>query len=246
MNTVQGSSFEKRFEPSEFEKENFDQIMLCTQKAMQKVHAEGVFVGDINSGTFLLNEDESNQTVETKVVDFELAAEVDQLGDKNIQEYLKRFYKDDVGLTLYLQQNSSITPEIATLAEQYLTAKTVVDFFVGPDYTQTIDISELPQDLQDNYLQQLEVLRPQIEAVVQTELAEDFATRQQNGETLYASLDELLTDRYESQLQLRINQAMINITLPTLLERSGVTSDPKMIEHLAKTLSPDLNQRPKT
>lgn len=37
-----------------------------------------------------------------------------------------------------------------------------------------------------------------------------------------------------SQLQTKINQAMINVTVPTLLENAGIAANPVMIDHLKK------------
>jgi len=248
MKKLEGDSFEKTDGSDEVAKRNFGRISESVSQSLEAIHNRGVLVVDINEGTFVIQQMNSdNQDLITYVVDFELAEDIADLSSSEVQDRLKRWYsRKDIGLQIAMYETDfNLNVDTTKGVEQYLGAKSVVEHFIGPDYSWKIDYNKLSAEDRDRYDAQLQIVQPRIEEITKKQLREEYQYAKQVSSKYLPPDEETYVKReFEERLHAKIDLAMINITLPYFLHDKGISVETSTLKHLQRSLSLIVEERP--
>jgi serine/threonine protein kinase len=251
---ISGTSIDRLEIKKNQESEIIGNIIVSTAESLQKIHEQGIYVIDVNIGTFLVNE----QGKDAKLVDFEHAIDSSNSSEKEVNEAIKFRYSgigDVIGFD---------TPEGVTglrKKEMYTWAKTMLNLIEEKTGSQDIlrmdfNIQELTEDDRTKYEEYLNLIEEKIRNYAKKMI--DKAIAGKSKEQLSAwinpnkdtskSFDEFLEEFKKTEIERAVknylNTALIKITLKYKLKNLGIELPEKTLQFLQKCLNSDYNNRP--
>ncbi len=207
----------------------FPNVITSALDGIDAVHLRGIIIGDLNKGTFMI--DDKRDSV--KLVDFEFAHEQDDLSNPELyQIFRNRLISDDLGMRIaYMDTDFHFDATFAKLSEKHKVAKTFLDYYFsysekGPN-SQFVefDLDRLTGD--DKIL--LEERRKTFTTLIEIIVRDNFA---------------YLSSREREQMKhIFFSEAIMDLTLPYVLQDNGIQLDPDLLTRIKKTLSPTLSER---
>ncbi len=252
---ISGNSLDRLEVKLEERNSVFANVITSSAESLQKIHDEGIYMVDINKGTFLVN----NEGQECKVVDFELGVDSSNTNEEEIKKAVKF---RQVGYPDILGYETLNTLESVKQKEMYTWAQTMLDFI--SDKTGVLDIAqtdfeekELPEEIRSEYQNYIESIRDRITNYV-TKVAEKevqnpnnqeqarrwYDNRRDSSITFEEYLDELKTKEIKNKTKRFLNNASLNITLKYRLEKLGINLPETKLRFLEKCLDMDPSKRP--
>lgn len=252
---VSGTSLD-RLTITESEKETIiENCILSTATSLQIIHERGIYIVDINEGTFLVNQNGED----CKIVDFEFAIDSSNTSENqlavalNFRKPLK--YKS-------LDYPIPLTVENVQRKEMYIWAKTMLDFIakiykLGDLIEMEIPLENIPQEerekIQEEVTRIREKIMPEIiekatrytqkeEIVIKIKSA--FERRHNPSQTFEEFVNEQIIKESEKTASKIINTVIIKLTLRHKLEKFGIKIPSKIISFLERCLDLDPNNRP--
>lgn len=252
---VPGTSLDRLDIPEERRDTFIETTIVSSAKSLSRINAEGVYVVDINTGTFLVNENGED----CRVVDLEHAVDSDATSDKQITDALQfrnlRFEK------LGIETPNSI--ESVRKKEMYAWAKTMLEFisknFGNIDIiNMEISLEELPSELKIILEQEIKTatekllpsIREKVTAMLKTERYQEMLKKHYShhwGKSL-KTFDDYFAEQVDKEVGLGLKKALNFITLKhTLkykLEKLGLKLPEQIVSFLEKCLDVNPNNRP--
>jgi len=233
----------------------FANVITSSAESLQKIHDEGVYIVDINKGTFLVN----NEGQDCKVVDFELGVDSTNTNDEEIK-IANKFRQ--VGYPDILGYETPNTLESIKQKEMYTWAQTMLDFI--SDKTGVLNIAEtdfeekeLPEEIRSDYQNYIESIRDRITNYVtkgvekevqnpnnQEQARRWYDSRRDSSITFEEYLEELKNKEIKNKTKRFLNNASLNITLKYRLEKLGINLPETKLRFLEKCLDMDPSKRP--
>ena len=244
----------------------FANVITSSAESLQKIHDEGIYVVDINKGTFLVNNEGKN----CKIVDFEHGIDSSNTNQEEIKKAIKF---RQAGLSDILGYEIPNTLESLKQKEMYTWAQTMLDFIADKkgysDIAQTdIEEKELPEEIRGEYQSYVDSIRDKITSYVtqgykkeaqylknqnRIQIFQKLAKREYDTRKDYSKtfeeyfegyLNEIKTKEIERQTKKFLNIASLKITLKYRLEKLGINLPEKTTEFLEQCLDTNPNNRP--
>lgn len=253
---VGGISLDRFKVPEKNRDEIFENVIISTARSLQKIHDEGVYVVDINTGTFLVNESGED----CNIVDFELAIDSSNPSEEKIKNALKfrSVRESDFG---YKTENNI---EHIQKKEIYIWAETMLDFIAQKTGNfdlihMDLDLSELPEDIRIKIQSEIETVTQTALPIIQDKVESAFLNpdniqKLQERFDRYRSMDrntnfeQFIQEQKEKEINTAlkrvIDRAVIKLTLKFKLEKIGVKIPEKIVSFLERSLDLNPNNRP--
>lgn len=234
-----------------------ESIILSSARSLSRINSEGVFVVDINTGTFLVNENGED----CRIVDLEHAVDSGATSDKQISDAVKfrdlRFEELDIEIPNTLESVSK--------KEMYTWAKTMLDFisinFGTIDIIQMeISIDELPKELKIKLEQEIKTASEKLLPSIREKVIKMYNTEEYQGilkksysrhwGRLLKTFDIYFSEQVDKEVELRLKKALnfitLRYTLKYKLEKLGLKLPEQVISFLEKCLDVNPNNRPQS
>jgi len=229
----------------------FNDVISSAAKSLDIVHSKNVLVVDINAGTYIMDcLVSSNELLRVSVVDFEIAKTTPELEELKVKQELTLWYslKDPAVVLGHQAGKFELTADRAKKIESCIGVKVFLEHFLGADFNWKIDPDKLPPEIKMAYDKQMEEIGPRLAGRAKVEVARDYQGIKDSAakdQTMTISTEEeFFKYQYPLSYQALVNGAMINITLPVLLEQKGIKVDPIVLNYLQQVLNPDIDTRP--
>ncbi len=222
----------------EFLKRKVEETIFATADALDKIHKKGIWLVDVNGGSFLISQRDNK--VETHVVDFELALDL----DKSPQETRTRaeayghYLARDFGLRFDDLEEPRRDFETGILypsngdfkkSEMRLWALTLVRYILGQD-----DIST-KVELAPKEKEKFDETKNKILPLLKKEII---------GTLKGKTRDALTQENLEHELSDRLEEELLSITLNKKLRAKGVVVSQQVVSFLSRALNLELKNRP--
>lgn len=216
----------------EFLKIKAEETIFSTADALDKIHKKGIWLVDVNEGSFLIGQ--RDNTVETYVVDFELALDLDNSTKKTRGEAYGYYLVRDFGLRFDDLKNPRRDFETGVLyptnedfkkSEIRLWALVLVKFILGSDGI-SAEIELAPEEKEE-----FDKTKKKIAPLLEKEI---------KGETG----DDLTQKNLEDELLHRLEEELLSITLDKKLRAKGVVVSQEVVSFLSRALNLELKNRP--
>lgn len=224
----------------------FNDVVSVSSRALTKVHQAGVFILDINAGTFLYEGlMDSSADLKVYLADFELGITEDRLRDPNIQKKLKdrlgSFF--DVGFDMAKSKpDFAIDVSVLRKMEQTNMVRGFLDQVLGERlvYPPRFDALE-PKD-QEEYRRNAEFIWNYSKERSVKRLRGMYDISPSLNSVM--SKDEFVQERLGEEMQLDLQHANLSLFLPYYFKDAGINIDPKVMSFLQQTQALDFTERP--
>lgn len=231
-------------ERTAFLQRHAEDVVRQMAESLQKVRDRGVYIVDVNEGTFLFDEGDDGRLT-TRLLDFELGIDKSSSADE-LKDSFSFVKKNELGFSLAEQEGTSLTEDTALLAkcEMHRWAKTM-ERIVVDRYAKI----EIPADQMAGYQQYRERVKPVVDKLLRDRATKYFATMQARQEATDRRYLDMGEDGYiawslKAGLESAITQQCVKFTFPGLCRTNGVALSEKSMNFIAQCLSMDINERP--
>ena len=247
LEEIPGTSIDHmpREERGEFLKQRSEDVAKETARSLQKIRAQGVYVVDVNEGTFLFNEAEDGH-LETRLVDFELGYDVSDGDPEELKDSFSFVKKNDFGFALAEQEGRPLTEDVALLAkcEMHRWARMMERIFINR-YAKV----EIPPEQLAAYEAYRARIKPVVEKTMRDRASSYFLTmqkgqRETDRRYLNMGEDGYITWSLKNGLDSAITQQSVKFTFPQLCRVNGIALSEKAVNFIARCLSLDIEERP--
>jgi serine/threonine protein kinase len=232
-------------EKKEFAQKNAKDIVRETGRVLSEIHKLGIFVVDVNEGTFLFNTEEDN-VLGVSVLDLEFAIDTESANEEDFQESFAHFKKGDLGFMLAEQEGTALpeNEELLRKAELYKWANTMKRTLIGKHAN-----LEISKSKQEHLVAYQERIRPVLERKLLERAARIFTKIQaRNSESdsvsIVKGLDKYSEDYVRKSIKYEQYVAGMTYTFPELCKANGVDIPEQYAEFIAQCLNLDINLRP--
>lgn len=216
-----------------------------TAHSLEIIHAQGVLLGDVNPGSFIVNEQDGQ--FETKVVDFEHAHVIDQASGEEIERLAQWYRAKDFGAR-HLEAGTDQLDQIEMLrkSEMHLWGWTMAEFALGdsflwPEVELTAEQLQGVQDIERDFgpsLQQ-EIVEKAKESYARYEATDpDSYWAKNGGEEAY------IQSEINTEYKYALLRATAGVTFAARTKQAGIDLHEEVVEFISSTLSPYPQQRP--
>ncbi len=247
LEEIPGTSIDHmpRKERGDFLKRQGETVVRETAQSLQKIRDQGVYVVDVNEGTFMFNE-AGDGHLETRLVDFELGYDPEGGSVDELKDSFSFVKKNDFGFALAAQEGEPLTEDTALLAkcEMHRWARMMERVFIAR-YAKV----EIPHEQSEEYAAYRARIRPIVEKTLRDRAVNSF-TRIQKGQKdadrryLDMGEDGYVEWSLKHGLEAGIDLQCVKFTFPQLCRANGVTLSEKSMDFIAKCLSLDIEERP--
>jgi len=252
---VSGTSLD-RLTITESEKETIiENCIISTARSLQIIHEKGIYIVDINEGTFLVNQNGED----CKIVDFEFAVDSTNISENQISSVLE--FRKPIKYES-LDYPSPPTMESVKKKEMYVWAQTILSFieksYKVDDLTDMeIPIENIPQQEREKIQKEITKIRSKVmpeiiekitnytkkeELIIKIKTA--FERRQNQSQTFEDFLKQQILVESEKVASKIVSTAIIKLTLRYKLEKLGIKLPRKIVDFLERCLDLDPNNRP--
>lgn len=242
---VPGTSLDKMDEHqrAEFLRKEAEKTIHSTSEALDKIHNKGILLVDVNEGTFLL--EKKGEGVLTRLVDFELALDLNNNSNKDRETAFRWYSEKDIGLRLD-QQISHQSPDVLKKAEINLWARTLAEGMIGiKDISMSIT---LPTEKQEKF----DTMKTKISPILKTQIVErakkdyEYQSRIPKEERFYElpTEDDFVQKELENGLPRRIEEELLGISLEEKLKAKDIIVSKETVDFISRALNPELQNRP--
>ncbi|NQV12510.1 hypothetical protein HQ524_04055 [Candidatus Uhrbacteria bacterium] len=232
-------------ERAKFAKQHAQEIVSETGKSLHKIHNSGVFVVDVNVGTFLFDA-EADDALGVHVLDLELAHDADSDDEESLRDSIDHFKRNDLGFTLAKQEGTTLPEdeELLMKAELYRWAKTMKKILIHR-YPEL----EIPTSKQEQLEAYLERIRPVLEEDLIRKAGGLFKRVQARGNeqdvnVIARGLEDFSSNYIKKNIDNALNGASSDFNFTELCEANGIDLPVQYSEFISQCLSMDIDSRP--
>lgn len=247
LEEIPGTSIDHipRKERGEFLKRRGEEVVNETAESLQKIRERGVYIVDVNEGTFLFHEAE-NGHLETRLVDFELGYDVSDGDPEELKDSFSFVKKNDFGFALAKQEGRPLTEDAALLAkcEMHRWARMMERIFINR-YAKV----EIPPEQATEFAEYRARIQPVVEQTLGDRAKRHYATMQKAQRETDRKYIDMGEEGYvawsiKAGIESAITQQCVKFTFPQLCRTNEVTLSEKSMDFIAKCLSIDIDERP--
>jgi serine/threonine protein kinase len=224
---------------TEFASEMANMVLAETSKAYKTIHDKNVLQVDVNPGNILIQKADGKDELQARLVDFELAIDLDAASDKDMQAAIKWFSVKDK----YQADGTENDTDVEKLKKSEINqwAMTMSEWLLGPSYTWK-DLGEPSEEsMTDEQKKLVEKLRA--EAVQRGK--RDVERGEQRGDKSHKKNEEWsINYELEHSFKYALAEAFLSQTLAERLAKKNLHIDENMLAFLTKALSTNLAERP--
>ncbi len=246
LEKIPGKSLDKMMRP---ERETFLQMhaqdVVCeTARALQVVRDAGVYLVDVNEGTFLF--EESGDEIATRLVDFELGYDTVEGTSEELHDSLSFAKSGDFAFLLAHHEKTLLPDDVTVLAkcEMHRWAKMLQSIFI-----RRFQKIEIPSHQQAEYEEYRTRITPVVEERIREGARASFSRMQEHQRPVdekYVSMGEegYITWSLKYGLASAVTQECGKFTFPHLCKANGVHLPEHVMTFIGRCLSGDLQDRP--
>jgi serine/threonine protein kinase len=247
LEEIPGTSIDHmpRKERGEFLKQRSEDVVHETARSLQKIRERGVYIVDVNEGTFLFHEAE-NGHLETRLVDFELGYDVSDGDPEELKDSFSFVKKNDFGFALAEQEGRPLTEDVALLAkcEMHRWARMMERIFINR-YAKV----EIPPEQATEFAEYQGRIQSVVEQTLGDRAKRHYATMQKTQRETDRKYIDMGEEGYVAWsiklgMESAITQQCVKFTFPQLCRTNGGTLSEKSMDFIAKCLSIDIDERP--
>jgi hypothetical protein len=219
-----------------------EETIQSTAEAHSKVLEKDVAVVDVNQGTYLLNRKDGELNV--KVLDLELAVDLNQLGEDDKQRALRWYQGHDIWLRM--REGNISDYELQSLIRRediHHWAIATSEWLLGSRANWEARPSS--PDKIERYNLHAEMVQPIIEAELRAKAAESYDKYSPEPKSPEQRA-RMIEHEVDSMSKFSEREALSGLLLEDQLKAKGINLPPEMVRFMEEALDPDIDERPES